>query len=65
MKIAELRSGKLRAEGVREGFIITQINNKPVYSVEDVEKIINSLKGGVYIEGVYPNGVNAYYAFGM
>jgi len=65
VKIAELRSGKLRAEGVREGFIITQINNKPVYSVEDVEKIINSLKGGVYIEGVYPNGVNAYYAFGM
>lgn len=65
VKIAELRSGKLRAEGVREGFIITQINNKPVYSVEELGRIINNSKGGVYIEGVYPNGVIAYYAFGM
>jgi serine protease Do len=65
VKITELRAGKLRAEGVREGFIITQINNKPIHSVEDLKKIVNNLKGGVYIEGVYPNGVSAYYAFGM
>ncbi len=65
VKITELRAGKLRAEGVREGFIITQINNKPVYSVEDLKKIVTNLKGGVYIEGVYPNGISAYYAFGM
>ncbi|UCH15659.1 MAG: Do family serine endopeptidase [Bacteroidales bacterium] len=65
VKITELTAGKLRAEGVKEGFIITQINNKPVYSVEDLKKIVENIKGGVYIKGIYPNGVIAYYAFGM
>ena len=65
VKIADLGAGKLRAEGVKEGFIITQVNNKDIFSVEELKKIINSIKGGVYIKGIYPNGVIAYYAFGM
>ncbi len=65
VKVAELKSGKLRAEGVKEGFIITQINNKPVYTVDDLYKIIKGTNGGVYIEGIYPNGVIQYYAFGL
>lgn len=65
VKVVELKAGKLRAEGVKEGFIITQVNNKPVHTVEDLQKYIDNTKGGVYIEGVYPNGVVAYYAFGM
>jgi Do/DeqQ family serine protease len=65
VKVVELRAGKLRAEGVKEGFIITQINNKPVYSIEELEKIIKGTRGGVFIEGVYPNGVVQYYAIGL
>ena len=65
IRVAELKSGKLRAEGVKEGFIITQINNKPVYTIDDLEKIIKDTEGGVYIEGIYPNGVIQYYAFGL
>jgi len=65
VKIAELQTGKLKSEGVKEGFIITQVNNKPVYTVTELDKIIKSVKGGVYIEGIYPNGVVAYYAFGL
>jgi len=65
VKVAELQTGKLRSEGVRENFIITQVNNKPVYSVTELDKIIKSVKGGVYIEGIYPDGVVAYYAFGL
>ncbi len=65
VKVAELKSGKLRAEGVKEGFVITQINNKPVHTVDDLDKIIRETKGGVYIEGIYPNGVIKYYAFGL
>jgi Do/DeqQ family serine protease len=65
VRVAELRAGKLRAEGVKEGFIITQINNKPVYTVDDLQKIIKETNGGVYIEGIYPNGVIQYYAFGL
>lgn len=66
VKVAELKPGKLRTEGVKEGFIITQVNNQIVKSVEQLEGIINNIdRGGVYIEGVYPNGVVAYYAFGL
>ena len=65
VKVTELQTGKLKSEGVKEGFIITQMNHKPVYSVSELEKFINSIKGGVYIEGLYPDGVVAYYAFGL
>jgi Do/DeqQ family serine protease len=65
VKVTELQEGKLKSEGVKPGFVITQVNNKPVYSVDELGKIFKSIKGGVYIEGVYPNGVAAYYAFGL
>jgi Do/DeqQ family serine protease len=65
VKVTDIGSGKLRSEGVQKGFIITSINNKAVASVDDVKSILSGIKGGVYIEGVYPNGVVAYYAFGI
>lgn len=65
VKVTELQEGKLKSEGVKPGFIITQVNNTPIRSVSEMERLFNNLKGGVYIEGVYPNGVVAYYAFGL
>jgi serine protease Do len=65
VKVTELQEGKLKAEGVKPGFVILQVNNKPIYSVDELEKLFKTLKGGVYIEGVYQNGVVAYYAFGL
>ncbi len=66
VKVAELKPGKLRAEGVKEGFVITQVNNQTISSVGQLANIIKEIKeGGVYIEGVYPNGRVAYYAFGL
>jgi serine protease Do len=65
VKISELQEGKLKHAGVRPGFVVTQINNKPVNSVDELGKIINSIKGGVYLEGIYQNGEVAYYAFGL
>lgn len=65
VKVLNLAQGKLKDEGVQKGFIITKINNHPVYSTEDVKNELSGFKGGVLIEGVYPNGVLAYYAFGV
>ncbi len=65
IKVSELKAGKLRAEGVREGFVITEVNNRKVSSVFDLNEIIKNTKGGIYIEGVYPDGLAAYYAFGL
>lgn len=65
VKITELKEGKFKRAGIEENFIVTRINNKPVNSVDDLKRLINSTSGGVYIEGIYPDGVIAYYAFGM
>jgi len=65
VKVTEVQEGKLKSEGVKPGFVIVQINNKPINSVEELDKTIKSIKGGIYIEGVYQNGVVAYYAFGL
>jgi S1-C subfamily serine protease len=65
VKVTELTAGKLKTEGVQEGFIITRINDRPVNSADDVSLVLEDVKGGVYIEGVYPNGTVSYYAFGL
>ncbi len=65
VKIVELAPGKFSKAGIEEGFIITRMNTKPVTSIAELKKILDNTRGGVYIEGVYPNGVIAYYAFGI
>ena len=65
VKVISLTSGKLMKAGVKEGFIITKINNTKIESVGDVKTVIEKVRGGVYIEGIYPDGLIAYYAFGM
>jgi len=65
VKVKDLQAGRLRAKGVHEGYIITRINNQAVNSVEDIEKALKSSDGAVFIEGIYPNGAIAYYAFGL
>jgi len=65
VKVIEIQEGKLKNEGVKPGFVIVQINNKPITSVDELDKVIKSTKGGIYIEGVYQDGSVAYYAFGL
>jgi serine protease Do len=62
LKVTDVNGGKFRSAGIREGFIVTQINNRAVNSVEDIENILETSDGGVYIEGIYPDGLIAYYA---
>jgi serine protease Do len=64
VKVVNLEEGKLRNIGVHKGFIITKIDHQPVSSVADIEKVINNTRGGILVEGIYPNGTRAYYAFG-
>jgi serine protease Do len=65
VKIIKLQSGKLASSGMREGFIITSVDKRPVDAIEDLISYLDSKKGGVLIEGVYENGVKGYYGFGM
>lgn len=65
VKISKLLSGKLRAAGIQEGFIITSVDKKPILTTDDLENALKTKQGGVLIEGVYPNGLRAYYGFGI
>lgn len=54
IRVAEVRSGGILAKArVKDGFIITHINERVVYSVNDLNKITDPI---TIIDGVYPNG---------
>ena len=65
LRINKLSAGKLLSAGIKEGFIITNLDKKKISSIEDIKTTLENKKGGVLIEGVYPNGMRAYYGFGM
>lgn len=65
VKIASITGGKLRSAGITEGFIITTLDQKPVESPEQVVAFFNKKKGGVLVEGIYPNGMKGYFGFGL
>jgi len=65
LKVTELNNGKLKSAGVREGFIIVRVDRKEVKGLQDVIKILDQKSDAVLIEGIYPNGITAYYGFGM
>jgi len=65
VQITGLSDGKLKQGGIKEGYIITKINRTPIKTVDDHKRIIGISSGGVLIEGIYPNGVVAYYAIGI
>jgi Do/DeqQ family serine protease len=66
IQVTEITEGKLSENGVRKGFIITKVNSKPISSEKDLINVLREIKkGGVFIEGIYPSGQEAYIAFGI
>lgn len=45
-------NGKLRAAGINEGYILMEVNDKPVNSEKDIEKILKNYKGTVSVRYV-------------
>lgn len=67
VKVKSLRSGILKNQtDIKEGFIITGLNNKKITSAEQFKKEIEGIHGGVMISGTYENYPGEiYYAFGI
>ena len=65
IQIKKVDAGKFSNYGIREGYIITKVNDKPINSVEDLKAVIETAKGGLFITGIYPNGKKAYYAINL
>jgi serine protease Do len=64
-KITKLGNGKLKSAGIKDGYIILKIDGEEIENPEDVILSLQNKKGGVLIEGIYSNGIRAYYGIGM
>jgi len=64
-QITRLGSGKFRDAGIHEGFILLGIDRKPVRSLTALQEALSGKGGGVLLEGIYPNGLKAYYGIGL
>jgi len=64
-KITSLGNGKLKSSGISAGFIILSVDRIPMRTTQDLKEALANRQGGVLIEGVYPNGLRAYYGIGL
>lgn len=69
LRVTDIKEGLFKKAGIRDGFIILDINNMRMTNKEDIEEIYKEiLKSGpeydkvMFITGIYPNGRKAYYA---
>lgn len=71
VKVTGVKSGCVKDAGIKEGFIITDINGNAVNSSDDVERIYNQIMKGddddkvMFITGIYPTGKKYYYAVNL
>ncbi len=68
VQVVGLKDGKFKQAGIKEGFIILDINNARVKNQDDVEKIYDAIMKSddsdkvMFITGIYPTGRKVYYA---
>ena len=66
VQITELREGKWKEIRMREGFIITSIDNEEIDDIKDLQDYFRSpRRDGILIEGIYPDGTKAHYGLGL
>jgi len=60
VKVSQIGQGKLRKTGMRNGFIITSLNDEPIKSIADFTQKLENAKGSVVISGIYPDEQGEY-----
>ena len=71
VQVTGLGKGLLQDNGVREGFIITEVNNRNVNTSDDVEAIYDQVMKSsdpdklLLLKGIYPTGKRSYYAIDL
>lgn len=65
VKVASVDKGKVRDAGIKEGFIITYVNNNPVASPQDVAAEVKKARRSLLIEGFDQAGNLYYYGIGL
>ncbi len=63
--IEDIGNGKWKDAGIKDGFMITSVNNRPVKEINELRGLLrNSAGDGVLIKGKYADGKEAYYGMG-
>lgn len=65
VEVVSVGDGKMKDAGVREGLIITYVDNRAVDSPGEVLKAVRKSRRSVLLEGVYPDGSVYYYGIGL
>ena len=63
VRLKEVRDGKWKEAGLKEDFIITSIDKLEIKDIEDLHRTLQNKKGGILVEGIFPNGEKG--VFGM
>ena len=66
LEVTGVTEGKMKAAGVRKGFIILKANGQSIKTVEQLEEIVKqasrSTEPVLFLNGIFPSGKRAYYA---
>lgn len=71
VQVTGIRTGLVKDSGIKDGFIITDINGQRVNSADDVEAVYNSIMRDdnsdkvMFLTGIYPTGKKGYYAVNL
>lgn len=56
VRLKDVHDGKWKEAGIKDGYIISHIDKIPVDNLEDLNQILDFKKGGILVEGFYPDG---------
>ena len=66
LQVLKVSGGRLKDAGVPQGFVIQRVNDKPIKSIDDLQKVVKdastSKEPVLYIQGIYPTGKKGYFA---
>jgi S1-C subfamily serine protease len=65
LEVIKVNNGKMKDAGVPKGFIIRQVNDQPIKTVEDLQDLVKNVSTSsepvLIIKGVYPTGKKGYF----
>ncbi|MCZ4696189.1 Do family serine endopeptidase [Ancylomarina euxinus] len=67
LRVTQIHSGLIKRQtSMKQGFIITRVDNKTVSNIEDFKKYLEQKEDGIMLSGIYENYPGSYYyAFGL
>ena len=69
LEVIKVNSGKINKAGITKGFIIQNVNNTPVKTIDQLQEVVKNASTSrepvLYIQGIYPTGKKAYFAIGL